>query len=68
MPDTPEVRSKIMERFRRSEPADPSASAGSKVLFGSSKEIVNASGISVVHFVSRHSVNFANVPLPDLSV
>ncbi|WP_457093859.1 hypothetical protein [Microvirga sp. P5_D2] len=33
-----------------------------KDLLGSSEEIANASGMSVVPFPSRHSVYFANVP------
>jgi hypothetical protein len=37
-------------------------STGRKVFLGSSEEIANAPGMSVVPFVSRHSVYFANVP------
>ena len=36
-----------------------------KVSFGSSEEITNDLGMSVVPFVSRHSVYFANVPSGD---
>jgi hypothetical protein len=34
-----------------------------KVSFGSSEEIANAPGMSVVPFASRHSVYFTNVPI-----
>jgi hypothetical protein len=39
-----------------------------KVCKGSSEEIATASEMSVVPFVSRHSVYFANVPRLDLPV
>lgn len=38
-----------------------------KVCWGSPEKIANASGMSVVPIVSRHSGYFANVPLPDLA-